>query len=540
MARQVVKPIIGLAMTGFAILSLAMALSWSSAHAAAKLNMDDRMVPLSIAGEDVRLAVRIFTPDGEGPFPTLIFHHGSTGRGTSSDAFSTSWVPDTVIHYFVDRGWAVVLPSRRGRGGSEGLYDEGFAPNRADGYSCDYEHSVPGADRALADIDAVTDVILAMPFVDATRVVVGGVSRGGISSVAHAGRRPDLYRGVINFVGGWLGSGCGDGHKVNLALFSRGIPFAREMLWLYASDDMFYPLKYTRRYFDIFEKHGGIGTFVDDFPKGIGHNIHTVPDYWGSAVDAYLDRLDLPHEPTPTALRFSRDRSLPQSVFLGKWHGLWDGYSSWPATLEIVSVSSGVAKGEYRYIGTSYEIDTPIEDNLFRVFGGGNRATVYFYATSEDVLIGTYRGEYRRNTPRAFLRVVLTRLGDGQEATADKQEAAADKVAASLRPSDGTDGFCRSFGETIELVWLDDSGAETLLSRLGSNPDGKGCYSWLHPVPNWGIDSAGKAHMKVSRDGQKRTFSHRDFRVTLDLRSNSAGYHLGNSTAAKGRITSVE
>src|SRR4029453_15305628 len=72
------------------------------------------------------------------------------------------------------RGWAVVIPAPRGRGGSEGQYDEGFAPNRSAGYACDPVLSVAGAERGLRDLQAAMDVILAMPFADRTRVVSGG------------------------------------------------------------------------------------------------------------------------------------------------------------------------------------------------------------------------------------------------------------------------------------------------------------------------------------------------------------------------------
>jgi len=69
--------------------------------------------------------------------PTLVFNHGSTGRGTDPRAFTRPIDYPEVAKFFVDRGWAVVMPARRGRGGSEGPYDEGFATNRALGYVCD-------------------------------------------------------------------------------------------------------------------------------------------------------------------------------------------------------------------------------------------------------------------------------------------------------------------------------------------------------------------------------------------------------------------
>src|SRR5262249_60477505 len=95
-----------------------------------------------------------------------------------------TYVPSPVREFFLARGWAMVLPSRRGRGNSEGLYDEGFGPNRTWGYTCEAVTSLNGADRALADIDAVTAAILAWPFVDRSRVLIAGQSRGAVLAVA--------------------------------------------------------------------------------------------------------------------------------------------------------------------------------------------------------------------------------------------------------------------------------------------------------------------------------------------------------------------
>ena len=89
--------------------------------------------------------MRIYKPEGEGPFPTLIFNHGSTGYSTDPERFKESVDAPAVAEFFVQRGWAVVMPARRGRAGSDGLYDEGLSLNRA-GYSCDSSLSLAGAD----------------------------------------------------------------------------------------------------------------------------------------------------------------------------------------------------------------------------------------------------------------------------------------------------------------------------------------------------------------------------------------------------------
>ena len=153
----------------------------------APANAEEMKVPLAIDGETVSFVLRTHVPPGPGPFPTLIFHHGSTGSGRDSGRFLTPFDPASLSQAFIARGWAVVLPSRRGRGGSGAFYDEGFAAMRSQGYTCDKPLSLAGAERALRDIEVLTTAILDLPFVDRNRVAIGGQSRGGILAVAYAG-----------------------------------------------------------------------------------------------------------------------------------------------------------------------------------------------------------------------------------------------------------------------------------------------------------------------------------------------------------------
>ena len=73
---------------------------------------------VAIDGTTVKLSTVTYKPTGDGPFPTLIFHHGSGN-------FDPPYDPKAVAQWFVARGWAVIAPSRRGRGGSEGVDEEG-------------------------------------------------------------------------------------------------------------------------------------------------------------------------------------------------------------------------------------------------------------------------------------------------------------------------------------------------------------------------------------------------------------------------------
>jgi dienelactone hydrolase len=240
-------------------------------------------VSVAIDGTALKLNTVTYKPTGDGPFPTLIFHHGS-GK------FEHPYDPRTIAQWFVARGWAVIAPSRRGRGGSQGLDEEGAA--------CDEASASVGADEALHDIEVVTPALIAQPFVDRGRLAVGGQSRGGILSVAWSGKHREV-RAVINFVGGWMDTRlCRQGLAINQNLLNRGVTWGQPSIWLYGDRDLFYPLKDTKAEFDAFLAAGGKGVWHDYEPPEAGslngHQINQVPQLWAADMEAYLAQRDLP------------------------------------------------------------------------------------------------------------------------------------------------------------------------------------------------------------------------------------------------------
>jgi hypothetical protein len=123
--------------------------------------------------------VVLFKPKGLGPFPLLVFNHGSTGNGTQPALFTLASSDPGLAEVFLEKGWMVAFPQRSGRGKSDGLYDEGFATDRAQGYSCDPGRSLPGADRALNDIEAAIAALQRRQAASHR-----GVSRGGVLLIA--------------------------------------------------------------------------------------------------------------------------------------------------------------------------------------------------------------------------------------------------------------------------------------------------------------------------------------------------------------------
>ena len=244
---------------------------------------------LQEGGKPVRFEVVIEMPGGQGPFPLLVFNHGSTGKGTEPQLFTETWRSRSIADFFVEKGWMVAFPQRRGRGKSDGLYDEGFAPDRTQGYSCDPNRSLAGADRALEDLGAAIAALQRRPDVAGGTILLGGQSRGGALSIAYAGMHPEQVVGVLNFVGGWKSDGATSAGEINGTLFRRGGTFPRPTLWLYGRGDSYYSIEHSRSNFDAFMSAGGKGEFIEfDVPNGLGHRVIDYPNLWGGPVEKYL------------------------------------------------------------------------------------------------------------------------------------------------------------------------------------------------------------------------------------------------------------
>ncbi|MFN8570829.1 MAG: alpha/beta fold hydrolase [Gemmatimonadaceae bacterium] len=245
------------------------------------------------SGHALTLEMVVYKPLGAGPYPTLIFHHGSTGAGDKPELFTQTYWSETIAKVFVDQGWQVLFPQRRGRGTSDGLYDEGFEPDRSR-YSCRQQYALPGLVHALDDAEVILTDVRARADVDPSRLLVGGVSRGGILAMAHAAQHPDEYVGVVIFVGGWLGEACVDAVPVNRSTFVSAATLPRPSLWLYGQNDTFYSIDHSQANFDAFVAAGGKGAFEvyrRSDPTANGHGIANEPSLWRDDLLAYLGQL---------------------------------------------------------------------------------------------------------------------------------------------------------------------------------------------------------------------------------------------------------
>jgi len=247
-------------------------------------------IPMTEAGpggKRITLEATLYRPAGNGPHPALLFNHGSTGGGAVAP--SVRMRPSRQAQFFVERGFVVLAPMRRGRGESEGTHAEHEG-------TCDADVLGAGLARAIEDVDAAMAYLRAQPWADPDRMLVGGQSRGGLLSVAYVGVRPGPVRGVINFAGGWTSQRCDEGGRsFNQATFaSAGGRTRVPMLWLYAEEDRYYSAAWVQRYYAAFDQAGGVATF-HLFPAfgGDGHRLVDRVEIWRAAVDDFLRRLKL-------------------------------------------------------------------------------------------------------------------------------------------------------------------------------------------------------------------------------------------------------
>ena len=238
-------------------------------------------------GKSDTLEATLYLPASDGPHAVLLFNHGSTGGGAVSASITMR--PSRQAQFFVERGFAVLAPMRRGRGASDG------APQEYEG-TCAPDVLSVGLRRAIEDVDAAMAYLRAQPWADPSRVIVGGQSRGGILSVAYAAERSGMLRGVINFAGGWTGQRCDDGGRgFNEATFAlAGARTRIPMLWLYAEEDGYYSAASIRGYHEAFVQAGGVATF-HLFPAfgADGHRLVGRIEIWKAAADDFLRRLNL-------------------------------------------------------------------------------------------------------------------------------------------------------------------------------------------------------------------------------------------------------
>jgi dienelactone hydrolase len=135
---------------------------------------------------DLVLHGRLFVPDGVGPFPTIVWNHGS-------ERFPGPYLPG-LARPFVAAGYVFFAPFRRGHGTSPGPYIVDQV--QAAPFAQRNELTVKLLEEQVADQLAGLAYVQSLPYVDPSRIAVMGGSYGGIQTLLGAEANPGYIAAV--------------------------------------------------------------------------------------------------------------------------------------------------------------------------------------------------------------------------------------------------------------------------------------------------------------------------------------------------------
>jgi dienelactone hydrolase len=253
-------------------------------------------VPVTTAaGEEREIIATSFHPDGEGPFPLIVLNHGSPVSGEAR-ANMGRWRRLPQVREFVERGFAVVIPMRRGYGQSGGEWAESY------GGCSDPDYYAAGKEAAR-DILATVARMIERPYVKRDQIIFVGQSAGGIAAIAAASEKPPGLLAVVNFSGGRGGTPkTRPGEPCSPVAMAEAIArFAKTItvpvLWHYVENDKYFSPEHVRGWFAAFEHAGGTGRLVMQPRFGNdGHSlfasIRGIP-IWTREFDRFLAEIGL-------------------------------------------------------------------------------------------------------------------------------------------------------------------------------------------------------------------------------------------------------
>ncbi len=252
------------------------------------------ILPSGEAGRSVRAT--LFRPDADPKnpnkkFPLIVINHGTdeaTRLAVSMPVYY--WLS----RWFVERGYAVVLPQRRGHGATGGTLSEAVG-------TCTNPDHYESGNIAADDIAATINYMSAEPFIAPKETIVAGISTGGWASLAVAARNLPQVQAIVNFAGGRGGHAYGQANAIcgEADLLSAAHLYgdkAREpTIWFYARNDSYFGPPLAEKLAQAWSAGGG--NVEEHILPAYGSDGHTIADdrqgwdIWGPSLDQFLTKV---------------------------------------------------------------------------------------------------------------------------------------------------------------------------------------------------------------------------------------------------------
>jgi dienelactone hydrolase len=252
-----------------------------------KYFLNERVVSIPMQGfsGEVQLQTTVYKPDGPGPFPLVIISHGVPFEKTLEAEVKARHRYGLQSEVFVNRGFAVAIPMRRGYGKSGGQKNVSTVNIAAFGL------------EDAKDIQATIDSMSRESYVDGKRIVLVGQSGGGLASLAYGSLGNPDVKGMINFAGGLRRSGIsGWEHDMAQAFGMYARTTKIPSLWFYTENDSYFSPATARDAYEQYRKGGGQARFLPLPPfKKDGHGLFADPEgveIWNSEADQFLSQID--------------------------------------------------------------------------------------------------------------------------------------------------------------------------------------------------------------------------------------------------------
>jgi len=249
------------------------------------------------------LYARVCRPEGDAPAPVALLNHGT---GPTRYILEPQACSDEAPRWFLDRGYMVVMPIRRGYGATGGPDSAFLALGPGGLRKCDDLEPAVIASEAARDIEAAVKYATALPGARSDNAVVLGVSTGGYTVIAMDSQPNPSVAAMVNVsggiggrIGGAIGQVCHADRMVRDA-GRLGATATIPMLWLYARNDSFFSPDLGRAMYAAFTSAGGKAEFVETRIFGNDGHALFVGDggsgVWGPPLERYLAQRTSGHE----------------------------------------------------------------------------------------------------------------------------------------------------------------------------------------------------------------------------------------------------